>query len=136
MEYHGESSPAVAQEPSLPPTPPISPLSAYAPLSRTASDVNAVASTSALPVPPPPPPPPMVRRSSSDLFDWVERQQHLTEAPARYIFHQLVHTACDLARVGVLHRDWKDENITIDEKLRVRTRPSPLSLSVSVRALG
>lgn len=129
MEYHGESSSQVAipEHSALPPTPPISPLSAYAPLSRSASEQRAVASSSLMRAPPParPPPPPMVRRSSSDLFDWVERQEHFSEAPARYIFHQLANTACDLASVGVLHRDWKDENITTDEKLTVRRRSFP-----------
>ncbi|BGP51067.1 hypothetical protein JCM10450v2_006993 [Rhodotorula kratochvilovae] len=119
MEYHGASWQTTAveeQHVSLPPTPPISPLSAYAPLSRTASEEQSLPSPSAAV----PPPPPMMRRSPSDLFDWVERQGHFSEAYARFIFHQLVHTACDLARSGVLHRDWKDENICIDEKLRVK----------------
>ncbi|GAA6049947.1 hypothetical protein JCM3770_007063 [Rhodotorula araucariae] len=118
MEYHGASWQATVDEPqvSLPPTPPISPLSACTPLSRTASEEHSLIITPGAV----PRPPPMMRRSSSDLFDWVERQRHFSEASARYIFHQLVHTACDLARSGVLHCDWKDENICIDERLRVK----------------
>ncbi|GAA5911260.1 hypothetical protein JCM8208_004310 [Rhodotorula glutinis] len=121
MEYHGESSQVAYPERSaLPPSPPISPSSAYAPLSLDASEQHAPSSKVCASPPVRAPPPPMVRRASSDLFDWVERQEHFSEAPARYIFHQLANTACDLASVGVLHRDWKDENITTDEKLRVK----------------
>ncbi|GJN93110.1 hypothetical protein Rhopal_006155-T1 [Rhodotorula paludigena] len=137
LEYHGASVQASnPPKPMLPPSPPISPLSACVPLAPTASGEGSALPSPALPTfagtpasllpaaspltPTNPPPPPMMRRTSSDLFDWVERQRHFSEGIARYIFYQLVNTACDLAQMGVLHRDWKDENVCIDERLRVK----------------
>ena len=60
-----------------------------------------------------------MRRSSSDLFEAIEVVRSFNEPAARYVFHQLVATVCDLAQVGIRHNDLKDENIVIDEQLHV-----------------
>jgi proto-oncogene serine/threonine-protein kinase Pim-1 len=49
-----------------------------------------------------------------DLFDFIRRQNLLTEDLARYLFRQVVHTTIECAERKVLHRDLKDENVVID----------------------
>jgi serine/threonine protein kinase len=49
-----------------------------------------------------------------DLFDFIRRQNLLTEDLARYLFRQVVQTTLECAERKVLHRDLKDENVVID----------------------
>ncbi|KAG7562552.1 hypothetical protein FFLO_02026 [Filobasidium floriforme] len=69
---------------------------------------------------PPSRPPMMQRRSSHDLFECIEANERFDENKARYIFKQVVDTVAYLHRNGVCHRDIKDENIVIDDKLQVK----------------
>ncbi|GAA6010429.1 hypothetical protein JCM10207_001300 [Rhodosporidiobolus poonsookiae] len=110
MEYHGstwriDSGPQASYLPSPPITPP--------------------AHTSSFPPSPvegsmPLPPAPLMRRSSSDLFECVERHRRFSEDIARYIFHQLVAVVYDLYKIGLMHRDIKDENICIGADCKVK----------------
>ena len=59
------------------------------------------------------------RRPSQDLFECIENNQ-LSEDQARYVFAQVVAAVSYLHAHGIYHRDIKDENILIDDKLRVR----------------
>ncbi|MFH4974608.1 hypothetical protein AB6A40_001317 [Gnathostoma spinigerum] len=49
-----------------------------------------------------------------DLFDFIRSQNRLTEELSRYVFRQIVKTIVACAKIGVLHRDIKDENVIID----------------------
>ncbi|BGO94938.1 hypothetical protein NBRC10512_000617 [Rhodotorula toruloides] len=109
MEHHGTSWRSDDASSSLPPSPPITPPSRHLPLDS--SDIPQLA----LAPPARPAPPPMLRRSSSDLFDCTERHRRFGEVLARFIFCQIVATVCDLARIGIMHRDIKDENVTVEE---------------------
>lgn len=66
-------------------------------------------------------PPRFSRRPSHDLFECIEQtpEKHLSEDQARYIFAQVVEAAYYLDSQGITHRDIKDENLVIDEDLRV-----------------
>lgn len=119
MEHHGTSWRSDDASSSLPPSPPITPPSRHLPLDS--SDIPQLA----LAPPARPAPPPMLRRSSSDLFDCTERHRRFGEVLARFIFCQIVATVCDLARIGIMHRDIKDENVTVEEgSWKVRSRAS------------
>ncbi|BGP57715.1 hypothetical protein JCM8202_005499 [Rhodotorula sphaerocarpa] len=121
MEYHGTSWSPPPPEMSLPPSPPITPPGAYLDLAPTAPPTAdlaaAAAAAAACPSPSllPPRPPPLLRRTSSDLFEAVERRRNFDDRTARHIFRQIVDAVCGLAQVGILHRDLKDENITLAE---------------------
>lgn len=87
----------------------------------------------------------MERRGSCDLFECVERHKKFGEARARMIFKQIgqssqsfesvrsetdpdascfvlatVETVFYLSRVGIYHRDIKDENLVIDRDYKVK----------------
>ncbi|KAL7411119.1 kinase-like domain-containing protein, partial [Mrakia frigida] len=62
----------------------------------------------------------MERRGSCDLFECVERHKKFGEARARMIFKQIVDTVSYLSRIGIYHRDIKDENLVIDRDYRVK----------------
>ncbi|GAA5900103.1 uncharacterized protein JCM6883_006090 [Sporobolomyces salmoneus] len=126
MEFHGRSWASTLD--SLPPSPPatppwrqldltgcpISPTGVHLPSTITPpSFVSSSPKTSNLRAP-------LMRRSSSDLFDAIEVVRRFSEPAARYIFHQIVATVCDLAQVGIRHNDLKDENIVLDERLQVK----------------
>lgn len=68
-----------------------------------------------------PKPPPVIRRSSCDLFECIEQRSKLSENEARYVFAQVVSIMHFLHQRGVYHMDLKDENIVIDQKLKVST---------------
>ncbi|GAA6016106.1 hypothetical protein JCM11491_000670 [Sporobolomyces phaffii] len=149
MEFHGQSWQCSAEENSvLPPSPPVTPpsRSLEIPASPCSSGFVSLPSTItpptyALSAPPTPKLPlraPLMRRSSSDLFEAIEQVRRFNEPAARYVFHQIVATVCDLAAVGIRHNDLKDENIVLDERLHVKlidfgscvlwdtTKPAPL----------
>ncbi|GAA5869331.1 hypothetical protein JCM3774_004208 [Rhodotorula dairenensis] len=120
MEHHGTSWQTSPPAVTLPPSPPITPPGHYLDLNPSAPSS---APSSALPSPSllspasfgAHPPPPLLRRSSSDLFEAVERHRNFSEHLARHIFVQILAAVCDLARTGIIHRDLKDENITLAE---------------------
>ncbi|GAA5992194.1 hypothetical protein JCM10908_001813 [Rhodotorula pacifica] len=120
MEHHGTSWQTSPPAITLPPSPPITPPGNY--LDLAPSSAPSSVPPSALPSPSLLAPasftgkaPPLLRRSSSDLFEAVERHRHFSEHLARHIFVQILAAVCDLARTGIIHRDLKDENITLAE---------------------
>jgi hypothetical protein len=66
-------------------------------------------------------PPQFARRPSHDLFECIEQtpDKRLSEDQARYIFGQVVEAAYYLDSQGITHRDIKDENLVIDQDLKV-----------------
>ncbi|KAJ3204422.1 hypothetical protein HDU67_009535 [Dinochytrium kinnereticum] len=60
------------------------------------------------------------RRPSQDLFDVIERNPWMPERTVRYIFTQVVSAVAHLHAMGYVHRDIKDENVIIDERLGVK----------------
>lgn len=65
-------------------------------------------------------PAPMMRRSSRDLFECIEQHSKLTEEQARWVFAQVVETVWHLDRIGICHRDIKDENCVVDADFNVK----------------
>lgn len=131
MEFHGKSNWQVTAQGNgvLPPSPPVTPPSREleiptSPLSSLGSAtlpstivppsfVQTSPKTASLRAP-------LMRRSSSDLFEAIEVVRRFNEPAARYVFHQIVATVCDLAAVGIRHNDLKDENIVLDERLHAK----------------
>ncbi|KAI9022130.1 kinase-like domain-containing protein [Phycomyces nitens] len=60
------------------------------------------------------------RRSSCDLFECIEQHQNFDEPLAKSIFRQIASCVAHLDRLGVCHRDIKDENIVIDRNYQVK----------------
>ncbi|KAG1377510.1 hypothetical protein G6F61_006671 [Rhizopus arrhizus] len=63
---------------------------------------------------------PFARRASCDLFECIEQHKHLDEPRAKDIFRQIVHCVAYLDRLGICHRDIKDENVVIDQDYKVK----------------
>ncbi|KAF7730391.1 hypothetical protein EC973_002197 [Apophysomyces ossiformis] len=61
-----------------------------------------------------------VRRTSCDLFECIERHHNFEEPLARVIFRQIAECVAHLDRMGICHRDIKDENIVIDSQYKVK----------------
>ncbi len=51
-----------------------------------------------------------------DLFDFISDFGAIKEDLAKVIFRQIVNTVIQVHKVGVVHRDIKDENILIDTR--------------------
>ena len=51
-----------------------------------------------------------------DLFDFISKQEFLSENIARKIFRQVLDATMYCELKGVFHRDIKDENIILDLK--------------------
>ncbi|XP_046840039.1 serine/threonine-protein kinase pim-1-like [Xenia sp. Carnegie-2017] len=54
-----------------------------------------------------------------DLFDYISKQEFLTEKIAKRIFRQVLDATLHCEEKGVFHRDIKDENIILDLKNKV-----------------
>ena len=52
--------------------------------------------------------------NSSDLFDYIDRCDFLTEDVGRKLFTNILDAAIHCEQQGVLHRDIKPENIIVD----------------------
>lgn len=66
--------------------------------------------------------PEATRRPSHDLFECIEQSENkrLTEEQARHVFAQVVDAVEYLDRLGIAHRDIKDENVVIDQNLKIK----------------
>ncbi|SAM01571.1 hypothetical protein [Absidia glauca] len=60
------------------------------------------------------------RRGSCDLFECIEQHRTFDESLAKSIFHQIVQCVAHLDKLGICHRDIKDENIVIDSNYKVK----------------
>ncbi|KAI8077741.1 kinase-like domain-containing protein [Halteromyces radiatus] len=60
------------------------------------------------------------RRTSCDLFECIERHHNFEEPLAKMIFKQIVECVAHLDKLGICHRDIKDENIVIDHEFKVK----------------
>lgn len=68
----------------------------------------------------PPRPAPMERRTSHDLFECIEQHTRFSEEVAAWVFAQIVEAVYYLAKLGICHRDIKDENCVIDSDYNVK----------------
>jgi serine/threonine protein kinase len=59
------------------------------------------------------------KRPSVDLFHYIDTHQ-INEKQARFIFGQVVAAMRYLNSLGLIHGDIKDENILIDDNLKIR----------------
>ena len=51
-----------------------------------------------------------------DLFDFSRTYGAIKEEPAKVIFNQIARCAAELHRAGIVHRDYKDENVLINPR--------------------
>lgn len=77
-------------------------------------------------------PVPMARRSSCDLFECIEQHSRFSEDTAKYVFAQIVEVVYALGKMGICHRDIKDENIVIDSEFRVSIASSTFSCWIEI----
>ncbi|CAI4226499.1 unnamed protein product [Auanema sp. JU1783] len=54
--------------------------------------------------------------ASVDLFDFISDRGKISEDMSRDFFMQIVNTVIECEKVGVIHRDIKDENLVVDMK--------------------
>lgn len=54
-------------------------------------------------------------KSSMDLFDYIELNEHISEIEVRNIFKQVALAVKHIQDLRIVHRDIKDENILLDE---------------------
>lgn len=68
-----------------------------------------------------PVPPKMTRRASYDLFECIEQtvDKRFCEVKSHRIFTQIVDIVHHLDELGISHRDIKDENLVVDQNLKV-----------------
>ncbi|KAI8610756.1 kinase-like domain-containing protein [Chytriomyces sp. MP71] len=60
------------------------------------------------------------RAHSKDLFDYIEKKPRMAEGVARLIFKQIAEAVAYLHARGFVHRDIKDENVIIDDNMKVK----------------
>ncbi|KAK9466154.1 kinase-like domain-containing protein [Lipomyces arxii] len=60
------------------------------------------------------------KRESHDLFEMIETRRSLSERQVRYVIRQLVDALWFLDSLNIYHRDIKDENILIDDTLKIK----------------
>lgn len=82
------------------------------------SDSTAASAKSGLALPPRPAP--MERRTSRDLFECIEQHTRFPEDRAAWVFAQIVEAVYFLDKLGICHRDIKDENCVIDSDWNVK----------------
>lgn len=71
----------------------------------------------------PPRPVLMMRHSSCDLFECIEQHSRFSEDTARHVFAQVVEVVYQLGKLGICHRDIKDENIVVSADFQVSFLP-------------
>lgn len=62
---------------------------------------------------------PMLRRTSCDFFECIEQHSRFSEETSKFVFAQIVEVVWALGKIGICHRDIKDENIVVSSDFRV-----------------
>lgn len=55
-------------------------------------------------------------KSSMDLFDYIELNEHISEQQVLDIFKQVCLAVQHIHNLGIVHRDIKDENVLLDDE--------------------